>query len=416
MASTYTPLGIELQATGENAGTWGTKTNTNLSVIEQISGGYIAKSIAGGAQTTALTVSDGSTGAELAHRMIEFTGTISGNQIVTIPIDVQNFYILRNSTSGSHTVQFKYASGSGDSFTFSATNKGDKIVFATANDGTNPDIDTLAIGTGITDIVEDTTPQLGGDLDTNSFNIKIDDAHFISDDDGNEQIIFQKTASAVNELEVTNAATGNPPILGASGETNVDVHIKPKGSGETRIGTGAAAATLTTDGAHDLVLDTNSGTNSGSITITDAANGNITITPNGSGNIVLDGLTFPNADGSADNFLKTNGSGTLSFAEVSGGTSWQAVKTSGFTAVAGEGYFCNTTSAAFTLTLPSSPSIGDEVSFIDYAGTFDTNNLTIGRNSEKIQGDAADLTVNVERAANCLVYTDGTQGWLLKNK
>ncbi len=416
MASTYTPLGIELQATGENAGTWGTKTNTNLSVIEQISGGYIAKSIAGGAQTTALTVSDGSTGAELAHRMIEFTGTISGNQIVTIPIDVQNFYILRNSTSGSHTVQFKYASGSGDSFTFSATNKGDKIVFATANDGTNPDIDTLAIGTGITDIVEDTTPQLGGDLDTNSFNIKIDDAHFIADENGLEQIIFQTTASAVNELEVTNAATGNPPILGASGETNVDLHLKPKGSGEVRIGTGAAAATLTTSGAHDLVLDTNSGTNSGSITITDAANGNIAITPNGSGNIVLDGLTFPNADGSADNFLKTNGSGTLSFAEVSGGTSWQAVKTSGFTAVAGEGYFCNTTSAAFTLTLPSSPTIGDEVSFIDYAGTFDTNNLTIGRNSEKIQGDAADLTVNVERAANCLVYTDGTQGWLLKNK
>ena len=85
MASTYTPLGVELQATGENAGTWGTKTNTNLQILEQISGGFTQKSIAGGAQTTALTVSDGSTGAELAHRMIEFTGTITGNQIVTIP-------------------------------------------------------------------------------------------------------------------------------------------------------------------------------------------------------------------------------------------------------------------------------------------------------------------------------------------
>ena len=416
MASTYTPLGIELQATGENAGTWGTKTNNNLSLIAELTGGFAQVSIAGGAQTTALTVVDGATTGTAQRRMIEFTGTISGNQIVTIPLDVETFYILRNSTSGSHTVQFKYVSGSGSTFTFSATDKGDKILFAAANDGTNPDIKTLAIGTGITDVVDDTTPQLGGNLDTNSHNILIDDAHFIGDENGLEQIIFQTTASAVNELEVTNAATGNPPILGASGETNVDLHIKPKGSGEVRIGTGAAAATLTTDGAHDLVLDTNSGTNSGSITITDAANGNIAITPNGSGNIVLDGLTFPNADGSADNFLKTNGSGTLSFAEVSGGTSWQAVKTSGFTAVAGEGYFCNTTSAAFTLTLPSSPSIGDEVSFIDYAGTFDTNNLTIGRNSEKIQGDAADLTVNVERAANCLVYTDGTQGWLLKNK
>ena len=127
-------------------------------------------------------------------------------------------------------------------------------------------------------------------------------------------------------------------------------------------------------------------------------------------------LTLPVATGSADQILVTDGSGNLSFADNSGGTSWQAVKTTGFTAVAGEGYFINTTSAAITMTLPSSPTIGDEVSFIDYAGTFDTNNLTIGRNSENIQGSAADLTVSVERAANTLVYTDGTQGWLLTVK
>ena len=138
MASTYTPLGIELQATGENAGTWGTKTNTNLSIIEQISGGYSAQSIAGGEQTTALSVSDGATGAVMSHRMIEFTGSITGNQIVTIPNDAQNFYFLRNSTSGAYTVQFKYATGSGDSFTFSATDKGDKIVFPQANSPYNP--------------------------------------------------------------------------------------------------------------------------------------------------------------------------------------------------------------------------------------------------------------------------------------
>ena len=85
MASTYTPLGIELQATGENAGTWGTKTNTNLQILEQISGGFTEKSIAGGAQTTALTITDNGTGDVAGHRMIEFTGTITGNQIVTIP-------------------------------------------------------------------------------------------------------------------------------------------------------------------------------------------------------------------------------------------------------------------------------------------------------------------------------------------
>jgi len=99
-----------------------------------------------------------------------------------------------------------------------------------------------------------------------------------------------------------------------------------------------------------------------------------------------------------------------------GGTSWQAVKTSAFTAVAGEGYFVDTTSAAITVTLPASPSIGDEVSIIDYAGTSDTNTITVGRNSSNISGAAADLTVSVERAAFTLVFTDATQGWLLKNK
>ena len=279
MASTYTPLGIELQATGENAGTWGTKTNTNLQLIEQISGGFTQQSIAGGAQTTALSVSDGSTGAVMAHRMIEFTGTISGNQIVTIPNDAQNFYILRNSTSGSHTVQFKYATGSGSTFTFSATDKGDKIVFAAANDGTNPDTKTLAIGTGIANVVEDTTPQLGGDLDVNG-----------------------------NDIVST---------------SNADIDIIPNGTGDVnlgadtvQIGDNNADATLTTQGTGDLTLNTNGGTNSGAIVIQDGANNNITITPNGSGNIVLDGLTFPNADGSADQALVTNGSGTLSFAQA----------------------------------------------------------------------------------------------------
>ena len=330
MASTYTPLGIELQATGENAGTWGTKTNTNLSLVEQISGGYIAKSIAGSAQTTALSVSDGSTGAELAHRMIEFTGTITGNQIVTIPIDVQTFYFLRNSTSGSYTVQFKYASGSGDSFTFSASDKGDKIVFATANDGTNPDIDTLAIGTGISDVVDDTSPQLGGNLDTNSHNILIDDAHFIADENSNEQIIFQTTSSAVNQFDITNAATGNAPSISATGDdTNIDVAIIPKGSGETKVGTGSANATVTSSGAHDLILDTNSGTNSGNITITDGSNGNITLTPNGTGDVVASADTLTVGDSGAAATINSNGAGTLTV--TTGGASDLILNTNGGT-------------------------------------------------------------------------------------
>ena len=251
MASTFSPLGIELQATGENAGTWGTKTNTNLQLVEQIAGGFIQKDINGGAQTTALAVSDGALNAELAHRMIEFTGSISGNQIVTIPNDVQNFYILRNSTSGSHTVQFKYATGSGDSITFSATDKGDKIVFASGNpDTTNPKI--LTVATGLTDVVSDTSPQLGGNLDTNSFMIDFDDDHGIRDENGNEQLQFQTTASAVNHFDITNAATGNSPTISAvGGDSNIDLTLVPKGTGVGKLtnanGT-SSTQKITTDG------------------------------------------------------------------------------------------------------------------------------------------------------------------------
>jgi len=230
MASTYTPLGIELQATGENAGTWGTKTNTNLSIFEQIAGGFTTQSIAGGAQTTALSVSDGATGAVLSHRMIEFTGSITGNQIVTIPLDVQTFYYLRNSTSGAYTVQFKYTSGSGDSFTFSATDKGDAVVFATANDGTNPDIYTLPNGNVTTAGTQTltnktlTAPKIGTSiLDTN----------------GNELALLTATSSAVNEITLANAATGNGPVISSTGETNVDLNLNPKGTGVLKSGTAA---------------------------------------------------------------------------------------------------------------------------------------------------------------------------------
>ncbi len=232
MASTYTALGVELMATGENAGTWGTKTNTNLNIIEQISGGYSAQSIAGGAQTTALSVSDGSTGAVMSHRMIEFTGSITGNQIVTIPLDAQTFYFLRNSTSGAYTVQFKYASGSGDTFTFSTTDKGDQVVFATANDGTNPDIYTMAFGDG--DVTLTGTQTLTNKTLTSP---KIGTA--ILDTSGNELINLTATGSAVNEITLANAASGNAPSITAAGETNVSLNLVPKGTG-TLQGNGSA--------------------------------------------------------------------------------------------------------------------------------------------------------------------------------
>jgi len=168
MASTYTPLGVELMATGENAGTWGTKTNTNLNIVEQIVGGYTTQAVTDSGTPTALTVSDGSTGATLSHRVIELTGSISGARVVTIPLDVQTFYVIKNSTSGAYTVQFKYASGSGDTVTWTATDKGTKIIYATANDGTNPDIvDVMATSSEIS--LANNNPIKFNDADNSAF-------------------------------------------------------------------------------------------------------------------------------------------------------------------------------------------------------------------------------------------------------
>ena len=95
--------------------------------------------------------------------------------------------------------------------------------------------------------------------------------------------------------------------------------------------------------------------------------------------------------------------------------SWE-IKTSGFTAVASRGYFVDTSSSAITATLPSSASIGDTIRFVDHTASFDTNNLTVGRNSHKIQGATSDMTVATERAGFALVYTDANQGWVLMEK
>jgi len=280
MASSYSSdLKLELMATGEKSGLWGDITNTNLNIVQQAIAGYEEVSIAGGVQTTALTFSNGLV-SNGKNAVIKFTGTITGNQTVTIPDSIEKVYVIENGTVGAFSVEFKTVSGTG--VTFAAADKGQKFLYSN--------------GTNVVDIALASPP--GG---------------------SDKQIQFND-----------NGAFGGI-TMGTTGQV------------------------LTTDGT------------------------------------------------------------TASFGDISGGASWQAVKTTGFTAVAGEGYFINTTSGAITMTLPTSPSLGDFVSVIDYAGTFDTNNLTVGRNSQPIQGVAADLTVATERAGFTLVYTDGTQGWLLQN-
>jgi hypothetical protein len=216
--STSANLKLTVQTTGENSGTWGQITNTNLLILEQAIGGYDAVGITSGAT---LTFSNGvlSNGK---NQVLKLTGTITGNVNVTIPDSIEKTYIVDNATTGAHTVTFKTSSGTG--VTWGSTDKSTKIVYS---DGTN------VVDTGlISNIVEDTSPELGGDLDTNSFNIKFDDATGIKDDSDNEQLLFQKTATAVNYFEMTNSATGNNPALSVEGDdADVGLNIATKGTG-----------------------------------------------------------------------------------------------------------------------------------------------------------------------------------------
>ena len=231
MASTYTGLGVQLMATGEKAGTWGTLTNTNWNIMEQISGGYTTQAVTDGADTD-LSVNDGTTGATLAHRVIELTGSLSASRNVTIPLDVQTFYIVKNSCDDS--VVFKYVSGSGSSVTFAASDV--KIIYATANDATNPDIDdatsTFVTATSTTTLTNKTltAPKIGTS---------------ILDTGGNELFLLTATGSAVNQLTYANAAADTDPSFTCTGDsTDIGINFVPKGAGTIQAG----GATLATTG------------------------------------------------------------------------------------------------------------------------------------------------------------------------
>ena len=219
--TTSASLKLTVQATGENSGTWGTFTNTNLLILEQAIGGYDAVGVTSGAT---LTFSNGvlSNGK---NQVLKLTGTITGNVNVTIPDSIEKTYIVDNATTGAFTVTFKTTSGTG--VTWGTTDKSTKIIYS---DGTNV-VDT-GLTAGILEVSEDTSPQLGGDLDTNSFDIQFDDATGIRDDSDNEQLIFQKTTTAVNYFEMTNAATGNSPAISVAGDdSNVGLEVTTKGTG-----------------------------------------------------------------------------------------------------------------------------------------------------------------------------------------
>jgi len=336
MASTYNSLGFQKMATGENAGTWGTKTNTTLDEIKETFG---YTSIAMTADRT-LTIPDGSTGTYDGRAfIIELTGTLGGTRVLDIAATAGDpaaviekpFIVFDNTTHGGNTLTFKVTGATG----FATTDKGTKFLYS---DGTNVVDSTLGVSTdpggSTTQIQYNNSGAFGGDADL---------------------IWTAGTGLTINSQKELRLA-----------DTDDSAYIGFKAAGTTT---------------------------------------NYT-------------LTMPAAVATSnDQILTSTTGGVLSWVDNSGGTSWQAVETGAtMTAVGGEGYFINTTSNACTATLPAG-TIGDECTFVDYAATFDTNNLTVTPNgSEKINGVAASLTCAVERAGFTLVFTDTTQGWLLKDK
>ena len=223
MASTFTDLGLELMATGENAGTWGTKTNANLSLVEQLTGGYLSLAVAGSG-TTALTIADGALTGTAQQRVIELTGALTGSRILTFPLLTENFYFIKNSTTNAETLQLKAVSGSGATVTWATDDKGWKVIY----------VDGVATNTGVYEAALGEANEVtltGTETLTNKTLTAPKIGTSILDTNGNELFLLTATGSAVNELTYANAATGNNPSFTASGETNVGINLVPKGTG-----------------------------------------------------------------------------------------------------------------------------------------------------------------------------------------
>ena len=212
MPSTYTNLGIQKMATGEKAGTWGTLTNTNWDMMENIAGGYVAQALTDGGTVT-LTKSDGAE-STLATRVIKLTGTLSsGNAIVTVPDSIENWWIVNNAEGGStYTVTFKTVSGTGVEWAAGVT--GAKLIYT---DGTNCVDASASFGdvtlTGTQTLTNKTltSPKIGTDL---------------SDTAGNELIKVTATSSAVNEITLGTVSPihyKDDTITGSTSYTSVDI-------------------------------------------------------------------------------------------------------------------------------------------------------------------------------------------------
>lgn len=277
MASTYSSLKIELIGSGDQSGTWGSTTNTNL-------GTALEEAIVGSADVSfsssdvTLTLTDTNATQTARNLRLNLTGTSGGARNLIVPA-IEKFYVVNNGLADAVTV--KNSTGSGIAIPAGKTS----VVY---NTGSNV-VDAVTFLTAL---------QLSGNLTMAS-------ATSVVDANGNELIKFPSTvASAVNEVTVSNAATGNNPTISATGsDTNISLSFAAKG-------TGAYNFTGTTDTAAEVRLfeDADNGSNYVSFKAPTTIASNVA-------------WTLPSADGTSGQFLSTNGSGTLSWSSSSGGIS-----------------------------------------------------------------------------------------------
>jgi hypothetical protein len=374
MASTFSNLGLNLQATGENSGTWGAITNVNLQDIDNAISGVFNLTVTGSTTLAFTTNSSSTTFTDESGRnkTIILSGSLSATTItITVP-NIEKDYIIINNSGATAVIS------SGGSTTVSIGTGSKNIVVI------NPSV------TSVLTAVPSAVP--GGSDTFVQFNSSGTFA-------GSSNLTFSGTTLAIQTATALNLTATTLSFTTATG-TNATV-------------TNFTATNSTTVNA--VFSSTANFLTRSEVRFQDAAGGEYVGLRSSTTVSASYTLNLPTATGTANQVIQTDGSGNLSFATVSGGAAWQAVQSTTFTATAKYGYFVNTSGNAITCTLPASPTLGDFISFIDYNATFDTNNFTVARNGNPIQGSATDLTVATERAGFTLVYVDATQGWLLQN-
>jgi len=349
MASTFSNLGLTLQATGENSGTWGAITNVNLQDIDNAIAGVVTITLTGNTTLAFTTNSSSTTYTDEAGRnkTIILNGSLSATTVtVTVP-NIEKDYVIINNSGGTATIS------SGGSTTVSiGTGSKNYVIVDPSTTSVISAVPAASPGGATTNVQYNSSGSFAGNTNFTYDGTTVTALGIIATGATVTNAVFSSTVNLLTQSEVRFQDTSGGQYVGLRASTTVSTSFT---------------------------------------------------------------LNLPTTSGTANQVIQTDGSGNLSFATVSGGAAWQAVKTSSFNVTVKEGYFVDTTSTTITATLPSSPTIGDFVSFIDYAGTFDTNNFTVARNGKPIQGSATDLTVATERAGFTLVFVDNTQGWLLQN-